>query len=326
MKKHPILVVALLFPFYALAQGSRPTGPYGQDATTSSVSSPARKTVVVECSNPSARVKTVAVGLRMLGDTRPAALLVSGTCRENVTIQGLDRITLQGNPTATIHGGSDPNLGTVELVDAVSIDLVDLTITGGGEGVGCVQCLGRLTRVSIQDTLGLGVNASARSHLLLTDSSVRSNADAGILVGNAATVNLVNTSVTSNGSDGAFLNAGATLLVFSSPITGNSGYGINASLQGTVVLNGATVTGNAADGVTIQGGSAMRTTRSMVSGNQGHQVRIGDLSFARFGAATTVAGSTFPDVLCDGASAATRGIGNLVGVTTNCPAEQAPAP
>jgi Right handed beta helix region len=147
-----------------------------------------------------------------------------------------------------------------------------------------------------------------------------------VLVGNAATLSLVSTSVTGNGADGAFLNAGATLFLLSSSITGNAGYGIQASLQGTVVLNGATITGNAADGITIQGGTAMRMSRSSVTGNQGHQVRIGDLSFARFGPASTVAGSTFPDVLCDGVSAATRGVGGVTATTTNCPPELAPAP
>jgi hypothetical protein len=325
MFTNSLLLAVLLFP--ALAQASGGFSPAGRDATPASAAPDARKTITVDCSNPRARVRSIADGLRLLGDVRPAVLLVSGTCLENVAIQGVDRVTIQGNPTATIDGGSDPSVGTVELLDAASIDLVDLTITGGGEGVGCSQCLARLTRVTIQGTLGLGVSAGARSHLVLFDSFVRNNPDLGVFVGNASTVNLVNTSVSGNGSHGALLNVGATLLVFSSSIAGNVGSGVSSSLHGSVLLNTTAVTGNGGDGVSIQGGSALHAFASTLSGNGGHQARIGDLSFARFaGAANTVAGSTFPDLVCDGSFSVLRGIARLPTATTNCPTEQPPVP
>ncbi len=326
MLKFSVPAAIVLVPLLTLAQAAGPdTTRIGDGSSSSGAPSP-RTTVAVDCSNPRARVRTIADGLRMLGDSRPAVLLVSGTCHENVTIQGLDRITLQGNPVAAIDGGSDPSLGTVELIDAASIDLVDLTITGGGEGVGCVQCLARLTRVTVQGTLGLGVTTDARSYLLLTDTFVRNNGDAGVLIGNAATVKLVGGSVDHNGSGGAFLNAGATLVLISSHVDANAGHGIDASLHGTVVLNGTTVTNNGADGLNLQAGSAMRAARSTVAGNLGHQVRIGDLSFASFSAASTVAGGAYPDVVCDGAFSATRGVSTLSTATSNCPPEQAPSP
>ncbi len=326
MLKVSFLASIVVAPVFTLAQALGPGAPPAAEVARASGAPSPRTTVTVDCSNPRAPVRTIADGLRMLGDSRPAVLLVSGTCRENVTIQGLDRITLRGNPLATIDGGLDPAFGTVEIVDAASIDLVDLTITGGGEGLGCVQCSARATRVTIQGSLGLGATTDARSLLLFTDSSIRDNADVGVLVGNAATVKLVGTSVSRNGAGGVFLNAGTTLILIGSQVEGNAGHGIDASLRATVVLNGSTVSDNAAEGLNLQGGSAVRVARSRVAGNAGHQVRIGDLSFASFSAASTVGGGTFPEVACDGAFASTRGVSTLLPATSNCPAEPAHAP
>ena len=86
-----------------------------------------KNTIYVDCSSPTAKVKSIASGLNLLGDVRPAVVLITGTCHENVSISGLDRITLQGNPTATIDGGSDPGLGAVVISDSESIELIGLT-------------------------------------------------------------------------------------------------------------------------------------------------------------------------------------------------------
>lgn len=54
-----------------------------------------------------AKIKTIKAGLAQLPAIGPSTLLVSGTCQENVLIQGYQFLTVQGNPMATIDGGRD---------------------------------------------------------------------------------------------------------------------------------------------------------------------------------------------------------------------------
>lgn len=287
----------------------------------------------VYCSNPKAKVKTITDGLTMLGDVRPAVLLISGTCHENVVIESLDRVTLQGNPTATIDGGSDPNLGTVEIVDSQSIQLSNLTITGGGEGVGCLgQSLCQLTQVTIQNSLADGASVGAAGHLQILDTVIQNNTGIGLGI-SGGSANFFGGSISGNGSDGVSLLTGGSLgtaagnLFAGVTIQNNAGNGVTANLHNTVALNSATVTGNAGDGVSLQAESTLTMLGSSITNNAGHQIRIGDLSMGRFaGSSNTVTGSNSPDVVCDPVFSATRKFGNLTGTTTNCPAELPPTP
>lgn len=291
-------------------------------------------TIRVECGNPAARVKSIADGLKLVGNLHQAVLLISGTCHEDVVIQGLDNITLQGNPTATIDGGSDPNVGTVEITGSQIIALNNLTITGGGEGVGCIGesfCL--LTQVTIQNSLGDGAGVGRGSHLEITDSVIQNNADVGLGVGFGSAA-FFGGSITGNGSDGvsmrngSFFGTGPGNLIPNVTIQNNAGNGIRTTLHNTINLQSAVISGNAVDGVTLQMGSALNVFASSITNNGGHQVRIGDLSVARFPglASSTITGSNYPDVVCDPQFSTTRNIGNLVGTTTNCPAELPPTP
>lgn len=288
----------------------------------------------VDCGNASARVKTIGDGLKLLGTLHPAVLLISGTCHEDVVIQGLDSVTLQGNPTATIDGGNDPNFGTVAIVGSLNISLNNLTITGGGQGVGCLgvsYCL--LSGVTIENSLGDGADVQAASRLEITDSVVQNNATAGL--GIAGVGAFFGGSITGNGTDGVLLRNGGFFatnpgnLTPTVTIQNNAGTGIRASLHNTVTLNSAVITGNAGDGVTLQIGSAMNMFASSITNNGGHQVRIGDLSVARFSGfqSNTITGTNSPDVVCDPQFSTTRQLAaNAVGATTNCPAELPPTP
>ena len=323
-----------------------PLGAYGQSGsqaqqaiaeTEPRVAKPAAVPLVnaiqvhVDCSNPAAKVKTIAAGLQLLGNLHPAVLLISGTCHENVVIPGLNNITLQGNPTATIDGGSDPNVGTVEITGSQIIALNNLTITGGGEGVGCIGesfCL--LTQITIQNSLGDGAGVGRGSHLEITDSVIQNNADVGLGVGFGSAA-FFGGSITGNSSDGVSMRNGSLFatgpgnLIPNVTIQNNAGKGIRTILHNTISLGSVVITGNAVDGVTLQMGSSMRMFDSSITNNGGHQVRIGDLSIARF-APGTVTGANYPDVVCDAQFSTTRSFGSLVGATTNCPAELPPTP
>jgi len=336
MKKTLCLLALLALSLAAYSQSRSEHTQAMSDAREAKVSVMAtdnRGTIHVKCGNPNAKVKTIAHGLKLLGDERPAVLLISGTCHENVVIGSLDRISLQGNPTATIDGGSDPNLGTIEIGDSQSIVLSNLTITGGGEGVGCFgQSLCQLNQVTIQNSLADGAAVGAGGHLQILDTVIQNNADVGLVI-SAGSVNFFGGSITGNGSDGVSLTGGGRLgtgagnLFAGVTIQNSAGNGVTANLNTTVTLNNATVTGNAGDGVSLQASSAMSMLGSSITNNAGHQVRIGDLSIVRFGGfANTIAGSNAPDVVCDPLFSTTRKFGNLTGTTTNCPAELSPTP
>ncbi len=289
--------------------------------------------VYVDCSNPLAKVKTIAAGLSLLTDARPAVLFITGTCHEDVVIAGLDRVTLQGNPAATIDGGSDPSVGTVEISDSNDISLVNLTITGGGEGVGCFgQSLCRLFQVTVQNSLADGIGVGNNCFLGLLDSVIQNNSDVGILLG-AGHVAFFGGVVSGNSSHGVIVGNGGSLglgggTVYADvSIQNNGGNGITA-LHSSVNLNPGMITGNSGDGVSLQGESAINMIGSTITSNLGHQVRIGDLSFARFTGylSNTVSGGNSPDVVCDPVYSTTRRFSNLSGTTTNCPAELPPAP
>jgi hypothetical protein len=291
--------------------------------------SPGTIQILVQCGNPTARVKTIADGLKLLGVLHPAVLLVSGTCHEDVLIQGLDSITLQGNPTATIDGGSDPNTNTVAILNSQSIALNNLIITGGA-GLNCVELSDcALTQVTILNSLGSGANVNAGAHLGLLDCVIQNNASSGLSIG-VGSASMVGGQITSNGSDGVSLRLGGTFVAAqgdvndNATIQNNSGNGIRTSLHNTVNLNSAVITGNSGDGVALQFGSAMNLLGSTITNNGGHQVRIGDLSVAHFYGfqSNTVTGANFPDVVCDPQFSTTRQLAaNAPGATTNCPAE-----
>src|SRR5215470_6392063 len=190
----------------------------------------------VDCGNPTARVKSIAGGLQLLGNLHPAVLLISGTCHENVVIQGLNGITLQGNPTATIDGGSDPNVGTVAIVGSLNISLNNLTMTGGGQGIGCFgvsYCL--LNQTTIENSLGDGADVQAAARLDIFDSVIQNNAGAGL--GVAGVGAYFGGTISGNGSDGVVLRNGGFFATNPGNVTpgvsiqNNAGDGIRTSLH-----------------------------------------------------------------------------------------------
>jgi parallel beta helix pectate lyase-like protein len=318
----------LLAGAQAGAPGGKASARFGvREAQLLAPAQPSKPSVRVDCGNPAAKVRTIADGLATIGDERPATLLVSGTCRENVLVQGLDHVTVQGNPTATIDGGADPSLVAVTISDSRSIQLTSLAVTGGGIGVACVvQSLCRLTQVTVQNSLGTGVSVGVRSEANIDDSVIQNSAGAGLSV-RGGTGNLGDVTIAGNAASGVQLDLGGGFLAVSGgSISGNGGNGITAIAANFVFLGGATVSDNAGDGVALQAGSTANLRGSEISGNAGHQVRIGDLSSAVFGNFNAVFGTTSPDVVCDPVFSATRGLSGLSGTTTNCPPELPPTP
>lgn len=308
----------------------------GQQAWQANItSSSTGLTVRVECNNPRAKVKTIAAGLGQIGSARPATLLISGTCHESVSITSLDAITLQGNSTAIIDGGNNPDATTVAVTDSHNIVLAHLTITGGGTGVGLAgQSSCAIEQSTIQNSLDIGAFVGVGSELSLLDTTIRNSTFAGLSV-NTALVRMFGGSITANGGNGVSIRNGGTLIASAGDVTptvqinDNVGIGIaGLGSHATISLSSTEIMNNAGDGISLQGGSTLGVMTSTIRSNGGHQVRIGDLSFAQFNGfqSNTITGVNEPDVVCDPKFSTTRGLSNLTGITTNCPAELPPTP
>ena len=95
----------------------------------------------------------------------PATILVSGTCRENVVIQSIDRLTLTAVNHASITDASGGTLDVLDILDSRSVTINDSrstlapTVSQGPVGIGCGEVsLCRLNRNTIRGaTDGSGI-------------------------------------------------------------------------------------------------------------------------------------------------------------------------
>jgi hypothetical protein len=291
--------------------------------------------VTVDCSKPAAMHRTIKDALAHLPTVGPNTLLVSGTCRENVSIQGFDRLTIQGHPTATVDGGSDVNSVTFDILESHEVTVKNVTLTGGGSGAQCsLQSLCRFIDVTIQNSLGGGILVANGAFAFLDLVTIQKNAGDGLVLGSGGDATLAGSTVQGNGGNGVNIAAGARVTVASDIETGtvptviqnNSGHGFLAGTHTGFALHGPTISGNVGDGVRLGGGAAGVLDSTAITSNTGHGVRIGDLSFVAFIGSNNITGNKTNDIVCDPQFSATRGVDGPVsnGSTTNCPNPEPP--
>lgn len=293
--------------------------------------------VAVDCSNPAAIHRTINGALAHLPNVGPNTVLISGTCRENVAIHGFDRLTLQGNATATIDGGNDVNANALDILSSHEITVNNLTVTGAGLGVQCsLQSLCRFNNVIVQNSLGPGVFVGNGAFVFLNRTTIQNNASDGVTLGSGSEASLTGSTVQGNSGNGLSIAAGANVTVsrdiesgtIPTVIQNNTGNGVRAGVHTGLALHGPTISGNGGDGVRLGGGAGGVVDSSTITNNTGHGVRIGDLSFVSFIGPNNITGNTTNDIVCDPPFSATRGVAGPVGngSTTNCPPEPAPNP
>jgi Right handed beta helix region len=298
--------------------------------------------VNVDCNNPKAKIKTITAALAQVPISGPSTLLISGTCRENVTIQGFNMLTLQGNPTATIDGRANSALDAIDISES-HVTLNNLTLSGGAGGLGCIwmsACI--MDHVTIQDTAGIGLGvqraAFARGNLL----TIERNLWGGVAVSDSTTLVLRGATIQGNGGadlggDGITIGPGGFVYIYADDtgvtpsVIQNHLYGNGISMGGlaTLTIGPASITGNAMAGIALGGGAIVNLGGTTITGNGNHGVRIGPLSMIFFqGQRNTVSGNTGLQVVCDPPYSTTRGIArlSLPDGETNCPAEIEPNP
>jgi hypothetical protein len=253
----------------------------------------------------------------------PNTVLVSGHCKENITIQSMDNVTLTAQNRASITDASGGTLDVIDIFDSRRISLNGFTINGGANGLVCADAsLCRFSRNTVQGSQNYGVIV-ASSQASLNGDTLRDNAGRGLSIINGGQVEDASGLTVQGSFDGIVLNTRGTLVLSNSTVQGNQNRGILATTSSTVRLLSSTVTANGGDGVRLQQSSQARFDSfagvNAITGNGGAGVSVGDVSFAFFDANTNVTGNLGgADVVCLPQFSATRGALTNVGDTTNC--------
>ena len=226
-------------------------------------------------------------------ESGPVTISVTGQCRENVVIQSIDRLTLNALGGASIVDASEGNLSTVTIDDSRDVTLNGFTVSGGLDGVDCLDgSLCRFNEDTVQNSdpnQGAGIFVGADSYALILGGALQNNA-VGLAVSNGSKAKLGGVSVHGN-SSGLFVNNGSLVLFFSSSSTANAGPGIQVAHGSTLVCGSCTVTGNGADGIDVADSSNVSLSPNFglanppgysVTGNGGAGISLQSLSGAAF--------------------------------------------
>ena len=262
-----------------------------------------------------------------LDPDKASTIRVSGTCTDNLHINGIDRLTLLAAPGATINDASGGNDFVVSAANTLTFDFEGFTINGGGAGFGCLNhstCL--LAGNTVQNSLGDGVLVN-RSNAILQGDTIQNNAGHGVTALNASNVTLAGETVQSNTFAGVLASYGTNLNVQFSVINSNGGVaGIRVGEHSTLRLIDSTVHGNFDNGVSLESSSAGTFENfgagSTITGNAAAGVLVADQSFGDFsnGPNTIIGNLGGTDVACTGQFPVTLSATTLIGGgKTNCP-------
>lgn len=285
---------------------------------------PQPNAIQFNCNNP--QHLTLSNFLAGLDPDKASTIRVSGTCTDNLHINGINRLTLLGAPGATINDASGGNDFVVTVVNTLTIDFEGFTINGGAGGFLCAShstCL--LAGNTIQNSLGPGMIVN-RSNAILQGDTIQNNISRGVQAQNAANVTLARVTIQSNGLAGVFASYGTNLNVQFSTITSNGGVGgIRVLEHSSLRLIDSTIQGNP-NGVSLESSSLGTFENfgvgSIITANAFAGVLVQDQSFGDFSSGpNTITGNLGgTDVLCVGQFPVTLNAKTLIGVgTTNCP-------
>ncbi len=201
--------------------------------------------------------KTIGHAVRFLepGDT----LLVSGTCNENVVLnQEVDRITLDGQGTATING--DPSTFAV-AVRGRGITIRGFTITGGLQGVAVLDGGSAVVDSNtIQNAAMNGITVFRNSTANITNNTIQLNPSSGIQLQHSSSAQIgfsgppsnriyAPNTIQNNGGAGIQVLRGSSAQIFSNTIQNNGSHGVVVDRNGQAEIAACTITGNVGDGI-----------------------------------------------------------------------------
>jgi hypothetical protein len=318
--------IALLFlhltPIAAFSQGANRALDLTRPVNTAPKHIDPSSAFKVDC-NKNGSINAELAKLTNTGMTRGVTILVSGTCKENVLIQGFDRLNLVTTTLGTsINDASAGTQVTVDIEDSQNVSLQGFTINSGDIGVVCGgTSLCYLTGNTIQSALVHGVLVSAASNAVLTGNVIQNNGQAGLVVNLNSSANSNYDTFQGNVNAGIFARQGYVFAA-TSTIRNNASSGLAGVVaieHSAIRLEGSTVSGNLNEGAAVQGGSEAIFSDTTVTGSGGDGVLVNDLSFARFSGSTITGNLSGIDVNCQPQFPATRGaLTDIGGGNTNC--------
>jgi hypothetical protein len=262
--------------------------------------------------------ETIRKTLRLLAKTNPQGpntITVLGSCRENMSIQSMDRLTLITTNGASITDRSGGNSVVVDIEDSHSVTLQGFTINGGAGGVNCGSAsVCYLTGNTIQDGAGTGVGVGGGSHAFLESNVIQNNGASGSVVSDFSQMFSSNDVFQGNPAEGVDVRSAYFSASNSSFLNNTIGVRAGAS---TVGLIGGTITGSGEDGMILRGNSTAGFFGPTITGNGRNGVHLEDGSFAGFVAANITGNLSGLDVDCAPQFPITRFVERTGGIT-NC--------
>ena len=245
----------------------------------------------------------------------PNTITVSGSCRENIAIRSMDRLTLITTNGASITDRSKGTLVIMDIEDSRSVTVQGFTIIGGGGGVNCGSAsVCYLTGNTIQDGAGTGVGVSRGSHAFLESNLIQNNGANGSTVSDGSQVFSSNDVFQGNPAEGVDVRSAYFSASNSSFL--NNTVGVRAG-GSSVQLSGGTITASGGDGMILRGNSSAGFFGPTITSNGGNGVHLEDGSFAGFVSANITGNLSGLDVDCAPQFPITRFVDRTGGIT-NC--------
>jgi len=260
----------------------------------------------------------------------PSTIDVSGECNEDVVIQGMDRVTLNGLPGASINDPSSGNNTTLLIIDSRTITVNNFVINGyasGTSGNDVVDCARASICVFKGNTVqnapqGAGIGVYSGSYADIEGGILQNNAGwTGLAVAHGARALAIGVTLQRNWR-GAVIYDGAHLQFGNSTSTANTDVGFMLRQGGTLICQGCTVTGNSSEGVHLEENSVGSFIGNFsVTGNTGAGVRLLNGSNASFlgGGNVTNNNGGQGDVVCNPHFTTVAGSPDTVGTIVGCP-------
>ena len=268
--------------------------------------------LTVNCDNK----ETIHKAVKLLANTNPQGpntIFVTGSCRENILIRAMDRLTLITKKGASITDRSNGSLAVVDIEDSHTVTLQGFIINGGGTGVNCGSASVCYLTGNTIEAGGVGVRGGSRSFL---ESNVIQNGGRGATVEDGSQMFSSDDVFQSNAAQGIVIGDGVYFVASNSSFL-NNGVGILAAAS-NLLLHGGTISGSIGNGMTMLAGSTVVFRDSAtVTGNGGDGVHLEDASFAGFQSATVTGNLSGLDVNCAPQFTITHFVARTGGIT-NC--------
>ncbi len=205
---------------------------------------------------------------RAIDTARPGkAILVSGTCHENVTIPlGADGVTIDGGGTAEIRP-PDPTLPAV-LVRGKDATVRGFAVTGGFGGIVVTQGgTAHIDGNTIRDSGFYGVIVSQLSSAVIVNNTIENSFQAGIGVAETsyAFIGFVLPTdpvaspnvITRNRAQGVVVFRGSYARIVGNDISSNGANGVNVRESSSAQVSDNTINANGQNGILVAQGSGV---------------------------------------------------------------------